>query len=56
MAAAFVWARHKNKEFWESLRWGVAAGTASARLPGVVFASLDETKQIYKKVEVRPIR
>ena len=56
MAAAFVWARHKNKEFWESLRWAVAAGTASAKLPGVVFASLEETKQIYKKVEVRPIR
>lgn len=56
MAAAFTWARWKNKEFWEALRWGVAAGTASAALPGVTFANLEQTKAIYKKVEVRPIR
>lgn len=56
MAAAFTWARWKNKEFWDALRWGVAAGTASAALPGVTFANLDQTKAIYKKVEVRPIR
>ncbi len=56
MAAAFTWARWKNKEFWEALRWGVAAGTATAALPGVTFADLDQTKAIYKKVEVRPIR
>jgi len=56
LAAAFVWARHKGKEFWEAMRWGVAAGTATAKLPGVVFANMDQTKEIYKKVEVRPIR
>lgn len=56
MAAAFTWARWKNKEFWDALRWGVAAGTASAQLPGVTFANLEQTKSVYKKVEVRPVR
>ncbi len=56
LAAAFVWARFKQKEFYDALRWGVAAGSASALLPGVQFASLDQTKTIYKRVEVRPVR
>ena len=56
MAAAFVWARAKGKEFWDALRWAVATGTASAQLPGVTFANLDQTKATYKKVEVRPVR
>jgi 1-phosphofructokinase family hexose kinase len=56
MAAAFAWARWKQKEFWDALRWGVAAGTASAQLPGVSFPTLDQTKAVYKKTEVRPVR
>ncbi len=56
LAAAFVWARAKQKEFWDALRWAVAAGTASTQLPGMSFATLDQTKAVYKKVEVRPIR
>ncbi|MBY0376256.1 MAG: bifunctional hydroxymethylpyrimidine kinase/phosphomethylpyrimidine kinase, partial [Bryobacteraceae bacterium] len=56
LAAAFLWAREKKKEFWEALRWGVAAGTASARLPGVALANLEQTKEIYKNVEVRPLK
>lgn len=56
MAAAFLWAREKKKEFWEALRWGVAAGTASAKLPGVTLANLDQTKDVYKNVEVRPLK
>lgn len=56
MAAAFVWARAKGKEFWDALRWAVATGTASAQLPGVTFANVDQTKAIYKKVDVRPVR
>jgi len=38
----------------DALRWGVAAGTASARLPGMRFASLAQTEEIYAKVEARP--
>lgn len=52
-AATFVWARTKKKEFADCVRWGVAAGTASARLPGVGFASLEQAKEIYKATEVR---
>ena len=38
--------------FADSVRWGVAAGTASAMLPGMKFASLEETRKIYDEVEV----
>ena len=37
----------------DALRWGVAAGTASARLPGMKFASLEQTQEMYKQVELR---
>ncbi len=53
MAAAFTWAMERNNDFVDAVRWGVAAGTASARLPGVMFASLEETREIYEQVEVR---
>jgi 1-phosphofructokinase family hexose kinase len=53
LAAAYVWAATKKKDFADCVRWGVAAGTASARLPGLEFASLEQTKEIYKSVEVR---
>lgn len=56
LAAAFVWAANKKKDFADCVAWGVAAGTASARLPGMEFASLDQTKEIYKSVEVRMVR
>jgi len=54
LAAAFVWALVEGSDPADALRWAVAAGTASARLPGVRFASLAETRVIYKGVEVRP--
>ena len=56
LAAAFVWARKKKKEFWEAVRWGVAAGSASAQLPGLQLANLEQAKLIYKLVEVRPVK
>lgn len=56
LAAAFVWSMEKGKTFAESLRWGVAAGTASAALPGIKFPTLQQTRAIYKQVEVRPAR
>lgn len=54
LAAAFAWALDEGKSAQEALRWAVAAGTASARLPGVQFASLAETREVYAGVEVRP--
>jgi 1-phosphofructokinase family hexose kinase len=55
MAAAFVWATAKNKTFTDAVRWSVAAGTASAMRPGLEFANLEQTKDVYKNVEVRTI-
>jgi 1-phosphofructokinase family hexose kinase len=53
LAAAYVWAANKKKDFAECVRWAVAAGTASAMQPGLVFASLEQTKEVYKVVEIR---
>ena len=53
LAAAFTWAMSNRSTFEDAVRWGVAAGTASAKLPGVSFASLQETEQVYKLVQVR---
>ena len=55
LAAAFTWALDKTGDFEDALRWGVAGGTASAMLPGISFASLDQTREIYQKVEVRKL-
>lgn len=55
MAAAFVWAMSRRDDFEDALRWGVAAGTASTKLPGVTFASLEQTQEIYPHVELRAV-
>src|SRR5260370_3769503 len=55
MAAAYTWAMERNNDFRDALRWGVAAGTPSARLPGIRFANLEQTEEIYKQVEVRHV-
>ncbi|MFL6451069.1 MAG: 1-phosphofructokinase family hexose kinase [Bryobacteraceae bacterium] len=47
MSAAIVWALQKGESFGEALRWGVAAGTASTKLPGITLATLAQTKEIY---------
>ena len=56
LAAAFVWAMTKKKDFADCARWAVAAGTASALLPGFQFADLEQAKETYKAVEVRVVR
>lgn len=53
LAAAFVWAMTRGEDFASALRWGVAAGTASARLPGLKFATLEQTREIYEQIELR---
>ena len=53
LAAAFLWAMEKQSDFADAVRWGVAAGTASAKLPGMSFASLEQTREVYSQVEVR---
>jgi 1-phosphofructokinase family hexose kinase len=56
LAAAFLWAMEKKKAFYDALRWGVAAGTAAAKLPGMSFPTLEQTKAVYKEVDVHPAR
>jgi 1-phosphofructokinase family hexose kinase len=53
MAAALVWSMDRKKTFPDALRWGVAAGTAKAALPGMTFPTLDQVRAVYKQVEVR---
>lgn len=53
--AAFAWAMMQKDDFADAARWGVAAGTASATLPGISFATLEQTRAVYNKVEVKPL-
>jgi 1-phosphofructokinase family hexose kinase len=54
LSAAYVWAMTRDADPADALRWGVAAGTASACLPGMNFANLQQTQDVYKQVELRP--
>ena len=53
LSAAYVWSMQKKSDAGEALRWGVAAGTASARLPGMKFATLEQTRDVHEQVEMR---
>jgi 1-phosphofructokinase family hexose kinase len=55
LSAAYTWAMRRKPNALDALRWGVAAGTASARLPGMNFATLEQTQEIYRKVEVKRV-
>ena len=55
LTAAYVWAMQRKRDPQDALRWGVAAGTASARLPGMSFATLQQTEEIYRQVELRRV-
>lgn len=55
LAAAFTWAMDRGADFVDALRWGVAAGTASAKLPGLSFANLEQTREVYKHVDIRAV-
>jgi 1-phosphofructokinase family hexose kinase len=55
LSAAYTWAMERKTNAADALRWGVAAGTASARLPGMSFATLAQTQEMYRQVEVRRV-
>lgn len=55
LAAALLWAIDEGHSFEDALRWGVAAGTASATLPGMSFASLEQTRAMHDEVDVRQV-
>ena len=46
----------KKKSFSEALRWGVATGTAAAKLPGMAFPTFADSRLVYKQVELRKAR
>jgi fructose-1-phosphate kinase PfkB-like protein len=46
-----VWSLARGDAFSEALRWGVAAGTASAKLPGITLANLEQTKEFYPQTQ-----
>jgi len=56
LGAAFAWSMEKRKSFSEALRWGVATGTAAAKLPGLSFPTFNDARAIYKQVELRQAR
>jgi 1-phosphofructokinase family hexose kinase len=52
--AAYVWALEQSGgNFADAVRWAVAAGTASTRLPGLSFATLEQAREIYERVELK---
>ena len=53
LTAAYVWAIRGKANHADALRWGVAAGTAAAKLPGMSFATLEQTEDVYRQVELR---
>lgn len=55
LAAALLWAFEQGDDFRAALRWGVAAGTASATLPGMKFATLAQTRAVHEDVDLRAI-
>ena len=55
MSAAIVWALTKGESFGDALRWGVAAGTASSKLPGITLANFEQTKEIYPQTQLTRI-
>lgn len=58
LSAAYTWASSRKGKVGspeDAMRWGVAAGTASARLPGMKFATLAQTEEMYREVEVRRV-
>jgi len=56
LGAAFAWSMEKKKSFAEALRWGVATGTAAAKLPGLTSPSFSDARAVYKQVELRQVR
>jgi 1-phosphofructokinase family hexose kinase len=55
LAAALTWSLRNGDDFPEALSWGVAAGSASAQLPGTRFATFDQTAEIHGDVDLRRV-
>ncbi len=54
-AAAIVWSLDRGDSFSEAMRWGVSAGTASSKLPGITLATLEQAEEIYRLTSVTKV-
>lgn len=55
MSAAYLWAIEKKETRETALRWGVAAGTASAMQPGMKFGDFETTRKVFERVDLRRV-
>ena len=55
MAAAVLWSTENGDDFPDVLAWGVAAGTASAKLPGMQFPTLEQARTVRKELDLRKV-
>lgn len=55
-SAAYVWAIHSGLTFTEAVKWAVASGTAKSTLPGMTFATKDQSEDILRRLESRIVR
>ncbi len=55
MAAAVLWSTENGDDFPDALAWAVASGTASAKLPGMQFATLEQARAVRADVDLRRI-
>jgi len=55
LAAAVLWSLDRGDKFDEAVKWGVAAGTASAKLPGMSFASLEQAREVHDEIDLRQV-
>ena len=53
LTAGYTWARERKSNPVDAMRWGVAAGTAKATQPGMRFPTLEQTKDVFARVELR---
>jgi len=55
-SAAYIWAIASGLTFHESVKWAVAAGTATSTLPGMRFADRNQTEAMLRRLESRIVR
>jgi 1-phosphofructokinase family hexose kinase len=55
-SAAYIWATTSGLTFHESIKWAVAAGTATSTLPGMQFADRNQTEAMLRRLESRIVR
>lgn len=55
LAAAVSWALAQGKPFPDAVRWGVAAGTATAKLPGISLANFKQAEEVFAETAIHAV-